>query len=185
MVSTASAVNRVETSKFYEGGVLDNEMSFGFKVCNNEHLAAIEDGTINPSFMVVRDTLPPNATFISTDEGIYDPGSHSIVWTFPDTLKLGKCWWPQVLVQFSSADYSIGDTETNTGYISYTPIGEIPITVEEIEDLMDYGITRIYSPDDGRSLGLQGMINDMVEKSDFPVPSLVLPKGKEIIESLF
>ena len=41
------------------------------------------------------------------------------------------------------------------------------ILPEEIKALMDYGITRIYSPDDGRELGLQGMINDLVEKSDF------------------
>ncbi|WP_035483862.1 methylmalonyl-CoA mutase family protein [Gaetbulibacter saemankumensis] len=39
----------------------------------------------------------------------------------------------------------------------------------EIKELMDYGITRIYSPDDGREMGLQGMINDLVEKSDFPL----------------
>ncbi|HJY13367.1 MAG TPA: GTP-binding protein, partial [Flavobacterium sp.] len=32
-----------------------------------------------------------------------------------------------------------------------------------------YGITRIYSPDDGRSLGLQGMINDLVQQSDYPI----------------
>ncbi len=43
------------------------------------------------------------------------------------------------------------------------------ILPEEIKDLMDYGITRIYSPDDGRELGLQGMINDLVEKSDYPI----------------
>ncbi len=39
----------------------------------------------------------------------------------------------------------------------------------EIKELMDYGITRIYSPDDGREMGLQGMINDLIEKSDFAV----------------
>ena len=38
----------------------------------------------------------------------------------------------------------------------------------EIEELEAYGITRIYSPDDGRQLGLQGMINEVVELSDFP-----------------
>jgi len=38
----------------------------------------------------------------------------------------------------------------------------------EIDELHAYGITRIYSPDDGRSLGLQGMINDLVEQSDYP-----------------
>ncbi|WP_299013215.1 methylmalonyl-CoA mutase family protein [uncultured Polaribacter sp.] len=39
------------------------------------------------------------------------------------------------------------------------------ILPEEIKDLMDYGITRIYAPDDGRKLGLQGMINDLVKSS--------------------
>ncbi len=42
------------------------------------------------------------------------------------------------------------------------------ILPEEIEELQTYGITRIYSPDDGREFGLQGMINDLVERSDFP-----------------
>ena len=41
------------------------------------------------------------------------------------------------------------------------------ILPEEIAMLHDYGITRIYSPDDGRELGLQGMINDMLERCDF------------------
>ncbi|WP_369049268.1 methylmalonyl-CoA mutase family protein [Tenacibaculum sp. UWU-22] len=40
------------------------------------------------------------------------------------------------------------------------------ILPEEIKQLMHYGITRIYSPDDGRELGLQGMINDLVKTSD-------------------
>ncbi|WP_435579604.1 methylmalonyl-CoA mutase family protein [Gilvibacter sp.] len=43
------------------------------------------------------------------------------------------------------------------------------ILPEEIKELMDYGITRIYSPDDGREMGLQGMINDLVQKADFPI----------------
>ncbi len=42
------------------------------------------------------------------------------------------------------------------------------ILPEEIKDLMQYGITRIYSPDDGRKMGLQGMINDMIQQCDFP-----------------
>ena len=41
------------------------------------------------------------------------------------------------------------------------------ILPEEIKELMEYGIDRIYSPDDGREMGLQGMINDLVRKSDF------------------
>ena len=43
------------------------------------------------------------------------------------------------------------------------------ILPEEIQELHDYGITRIYSPDDGRDLGLQGMINDLVKGADFAV----------------
>lgn len=42
------------------------------------------------------------------------------------------------------------------------------ILPEEIKELQDYGIARIYSPDDGRSLGLQGMIDDMIRQCDFP-----------------
>ena len=42
------------------------------------------------------------------------------------------------------------------------------ILPEEVRELHDYGIARIYTPDDGRSMGLQGMINDLVEKSDRP-----------------
>lgn len=43
------------------------------------------------------------------------------------------------------------------------------ILPSEIKELMHYGITRIYSPDDGREMGLQGMINDLVEQSDFAI----------------
>ncbi|WP_339886025.1 methylmalonyl-CoA mutase family protein [Polaribacter vadi] len=40
------------------------------------------------------------------------------------------------------------------------------ILPEEIKELMEYGITRIYAPDDGRAMGLQGMINDLVQTSE-------------------
>ncbi|TXB66876.1 methylmalonyl-CoA mutase family protein [Vicingus serpentipes] len=42
------------------------------------------------------------------------------------------------------------------------------ILPEEIKELQEYGITRIYHPDDGREMGLQGMINDMIQLCDFP-----------------
>ena len=41
------------------------------------------------------------------------------------------------------------------------------ILPSEIEELHAYGVTRIYSPDDGRAMGLQGMINDLLAKCDF------------------
>jgi methylmalonyl-CoA mutase len=43
------------------------------------------------------------------------------------------------------------------------------ILPDEIEELHTYGINRIYSPDDGRHMGLQGMINDLLRQCDFPV----------------
>ncbi|MBB5324028.1 methylmalonyl-CoA mutase [Anoxybacillus tepidamans] len=42
------------------------------------------------------------------------------------------------------------------------------IIPREIKELHDYGIARIFSPEDGRVLGLQGMINVMMEECDFP-----------------
>ncbi|MFP9099374.1 methylmalonyl-CoA mutase family protein [Flavobacterium sp. RHBU_24] len=51
------------------------------------------------------------------------------------------------------------------------------ILPSEISELHEYGITRIYSPDDGRALGLQGMINDLVERADYITPSPLTPKG--------
>ena len=41
------------------------------------------------------------------------------------------------------------------------------IVDEEIEALHHYGVCRIYSPGDGQHLGLQGMIDDMLERADF------------------
>ncbi len=37
----------------------------------------------------------------------------------------------------------------------------------EVAELHRYGITRIYTPDDGRAMGLQGMINDLLQACDF------------------
>jgi isobutyryl-CoA mutase len=56
------------------------------------------------------------------------------------------------------------------------------ILPDEIKELMDYGITRIYSPDDGRAMGLQGMINDLVKQSDYP-SGKVIDKGQLTTEN--
>lgn len=55
------------------------------------------------------------------------------------------------------------------------------ILPDEIKELQDYGIARIYSPDDGRSMGLQGMINDLVQTSDFPLGNNVNGEVNEIV----
>ncbi|WP_396184311.1 methylmalonyl-CoA mutase family protein [Flavobacterium sp.] len=54
------------------------------------------------------------------------------------------------------------------------------ILPEEIKELHEYGITRIYSPDDGRAMGLQGMINDLVQKADFPVGDVLNGEAKHL-----
>lgn len=59
--------------------------------------------------------------------------------------------------------------EQGAGHIKIFGGGGGTILPQEIEELHIYGIARIYSPDDGRQMGLQGMINDLLEKCDFPL----------------
>jgi len=74
--------------------------------------------------------------------------------------------------------------ERGAGHIRIFGGGGGVILPEEIEALMAYGITRIYSPDDGRSMGLQGMINDLVEQSDFELPALTDTQERDLSQSL-
>lgn len=55
--------------------------------------------------------------------------------------------------------------ENESGHIKIFGGGGGTILPAEIQELHDYGITRIYSPDDGRHMGLEGMIADLIEKS--------------------
>jgi len=59
--------------------------------------------------------------------------------------------------------------EAECGHIKIFAGGGGVILPDEIKELQAYGIERIYSPDDGRSMGLQGMINDLVTRCDFPI----------------
>lgn len=56
--------------------------------------------------------------------------------------------------------------ERGAGHIKLFGGGGGVIVGEEIASLESYGITKIFSPDDGRRLGLQGMINEMVRSCD-------------------
>jgi len=58
--------------------------------------------------------------------------------------------------------------ERGCGHIRIFGGGGGTILPSEIKELQDYGIARIYHPDDGRTMGLQGMINDMLEQCDYP-----------------
>ena len=59
--------------------------------------------------------------------------------------------------------------ERGCGHIRIFGGGGGVILPHEIAELHAYGIARIYSPDDGREMTLQGMINDLLVKCDFPV----------------
>jgi len=61
--------------------------------------------------------------------------------------------------------------EKGCGHIKIFGGGGGVILPEEIEELHNYGISRIFSPDDGRKLGLQGMINVLLQESDYPLPA--------------
>jgi methylmalonyl-CoA mutase len=53
------------------------------------------------------------------------------------------------------------------GHIKVFGGGGGVIVASEIQELHDYGVARIYSPEDGQRMGLQGMINDMLARCDF------------------
>ena len=57
--------------------------------------------------------------------------------------------------------------ENGCGHIKIFGGGGGTILPQEIKELHDYGITRIYSPDDGRKMGLEGMIEDVIKQTDF------------------
>lgn len=56
--------------------------------------------------------------------------------------------------------------QNGCGHIKIFGGGGGTILPEEIRELHSYGITRIYSPDDGRHMGLEGMIEDLLQKSN-------------------
>jgi methylmalonyl-CoA mutase len=72
--------------------------------------------------------------------------------------------------------------ERGAGHIKIFGGGGGVILPEEIKELHEYGITRIYAPDDGRELGLQGMINDLVKQSDYPTGKDLKDETKKIKE---
>jgi methylmalonyl-CoA mutase len=56
--------------------------------------------------------------------------------------------------------------ERGAGHIKVFGGGGGTITPEEIKELHDYGVERIYHPNDGAKLGLVGMIGDLVKRAE-------------------
>ncbi|MBP9098675.1 MAG: cobalamin B12-binding domain-containing protein, partial [Ferruginibacter sp.] len=68
--------------------------------------------------------------------------------------------------------------ENGCGHIKIFGGGGGTILPAEIEELHNYGITRIYSPDDGRHMGLEGMIEDVIKQCDFSLNGNLTIKGE-------
>ncbi len=75
--------------------------------------------------------------------------------------------------------------EKACGHIKIFGGGGGTILPSEIEDLHQYGINRIYSPDDGRHMGLQGMINDLIAQCDFATGASLNGEFKAVAETDF
>ena len=75
--------------------------------------------------------------------------------------------------------------EAGCGHIKIFGGGGGTILPAEIAQLHDYGISRIYSPDDGREMGLQGMINDLIEQADFPTAKLQVDRWEKAIAEVY
>src|SRR5690606_25216033 len=69
----------------------------------------------------------------------------------------------------SLVDRGLGDVRIFAG-------GGGTILPEEGRELEAHGITRVYSPDDGRELGLVGIVEDMVSRCDFELGELDDPE---------
>src|SRR6056297_1803692 len=72
--------------------------------------------------------------------------------------------------------------ENGAGHIKVFGGGGGVIVPEEIEDLHNAGVTRIFSVEDGSKMGLQGMINFMLEECDFDPIDIGMPDMKKVLK---
>jgi isobutyryl-CoA mutase len=72
--------------------------------------------------------------------------------------------------------------EKGCGHIKIFGGGGGTILPEEIKELQEYGITKIYHPDDGREMGLQGMINELMSLCDYPTGANLNGEPTKLIE---
>jgi methylmalonyl-CoA mutase len=81
--------------------------------------------------------------------------------------------------------------ERGAGHVKVFGGGGGVIVPEEIKELEAYGVSKIYSPEDGARMGLQGMINHLVKILDFPTVKnfnfaleALSPENKRLVANL-
>jgi len=67
--------------------------------------------------------------------------------------------------------------ERDAGHVKVFGGGGGVIVEDEIRELEAYGVTKIYSPEDGRRMGLKGMIEHVLQESDFEPPRVPMRNG--------
>jgi methylmalonyl-CoA mutase len=72
--------------------------------------------------------------------------------------------------------------EAGADHIKVFAGGGGTIVPREIEELHASGIDRVFSPEDGRNLGLVGMINHMLKAADFETLEVALPSPEAVCE---
>ncbi|MFN2139165.1 MAG: methylmalonyl-CoA mutase family protein [Candidatus Promineifilaceae bacterium] len=75
--------------------------------------------------------------------------------------------------------------ERGAGHVKIFGGGGGTILPDEAQELHAYGIARLYSPDDGRQMGLQGMINDVLSQADYPTGRLDVGRWQEAIDQAY
>ncbi len=71
--------------------------------------------------------------------------------------------------------------ERGAGHIRIFGGGGGTILPQELQELHNYGITRLYTPEDGQQMGLLGMIRDVLQKSDFATKTALVGNELELI----
>ncbi|EFO79830.1 conserved repeat domain protein [Oscillochloris trichoides DG-6] len=109
---TATAEPRTRADKrFVSGGVLDINTVYRVEVCVPGTI-----GAVDVTNLVIRDTLPAGATFVSaTGGGVYNAGTNTITWPNENILVSAgeSCVGYNVTVQFPDADFNVGDEIRN------------------------------------------------------------------------
>ncbi len=134
----------------------DRQITYTIQLCSEAEM-----GNLNLDNIIIQDTLPPGADFISaTDGGIWDGNDPGIItWTFPNRQVTDPCLSMDVVVNYPSDDLVHNNTglatiipKQNKAVLTADPVGEPPLTLnDEIEDAL-------LPPD--FNLGIQKEAND-------------------------